>query len=130
MDVRADTSQTMKQEKFWKCKMCELDKTFYKLQCENPLTGYCEKFVDSKWQKTQARKLERENQSRLEYYEFVHNNLMQDVEDASEDDSTYIEPEETTTKKMKYEYEEDVDNDNDELPYKFRHIRTKKQRSV
>ena len=60
MNVRADDSQTKKQEKFWNCKMCEQDKTFYKLQCENPPTGYCENFVDSKW-KTQVRKLERED---------------------------------------------------------------------
>ena len=45
MNVRADDSQTKKQEKFWNCKMCEQDKTYYKLQCENPPTGYCEKFV-------------------------------------------------------------------------------------
>lgn len=129
MKVRADDSQTKKQEKFWNCKMCEQDKTFYKLQCENPPTGYCENFVDSKWKKTRVRKLEREDRSRLEYYEFVHDDSMQDVEDTCENDSTYMEPEETS-KKMKYEYEEVIDNDNDELPYKFRHIRTKKQRSV
>ena len=110
MDVRGDDSQTKKQQIFWDVKMCDLDRSFYKVQCGNPPTGYCEKFIDNKWKKTRARKLARDNRSGLEYYEFVQDDSTTeniepvDIENTTEEnDPTYTEIEEAPAKKMKCE---------------------------
>ena len=110
--------------------MNENDKSFHKLQLQDPPTGYCSTFVDKKWKKTQERKESRLNRSRSEYYDFFtpersDENQSQNVVDDMEVDPTY-QVEESPQKKMKYQYLEEStlkNSDIDDMPYRFRHIR-------
>ena len=49
--IESDVEIRKVHEKLWNCKMNENDKSFHKLQLQDPRTGYCSTFVDKKWKK-------------------------------------------------------------------------------
>ena len=92
--IESDDERRKVHKKLWNCKMNENDKSFHKLQLQDPPTGYCSTFVDKKWKKTQERKESRLNRSRSEYYDFFTSersdeNQSQNVVDDMEVDPTF-----------------------------------------
>ena len=128
-DIRADETQTKKQEKLWKCVMSSDDKKFYEMQCGNPPKGYCDTFVDKKWKKMKARKEARENRSREEHYEFIREEYMlNDMEESScQKDLMYTGDTEEAGAKKKYDYQQEINTNDNELPFKYRHLRSSLQ---
>ena len=125
-DFRADEKRTKIQEKLWCFKMSDNDTDFYKLQCQNPPTGYCLKFVDKKWKKSKDRQESRQNRSNYEYYEFYHDNEAFGAPDEGDintiTDDPAFEPNEScdeTAKKTKYEYVVDSRVDGNENKINF-----------
>ena len=69
-DIRATPERTKIQEVLWNVKMTDTDQAFYKKQKEEG-TEKCEGFVDRKWMMCNKRKLERQQRTYKEYYEFT-----------------------------------------------------------
>ena len=92
-------------------------------QKQNPPVGYCTVFTEKKLELGNKRKLERQNRTRNEYYQFEQEN----VETTEEIDDDIFVPEfveeQPYEKRTRYQYSEVMDNPEDDLPYRYRHIR-------
>lgn len=98
------------------------DWEFYENQQNNPPIGYCQGFVDRRWEMSNRRKMDRLNRSRDEsYHEQTCSSFHadEDMEVPVSSDSEY----ECEKKKSKYEFNNVIDSTDDELPFKYRHIR-------
>jgi len=132
-DIISSDERKKVQEKLWGVKMTNDDFEFYENQKKTPQIGYCDNFVDRKWNLSKMKKLNRERRVRNEYMDFPISTQSQDIDDGDEsdhfdNDKEYaISPEQ---KRAKYEYvkvfSDEVD---DNLPSQYRHIRLS-QRSV
>ena len=123
--VESNPDRRQAQEKLWNCKMNENDKTFHKLQLQNPPSGYCTTFVDRKWKSAQERKESRLNHSRNEYCDFASVTVdeQSDLVDDMDVDPTFEEYEPSHVTKKKYQYTKELQNDADDMPLRYRNIR-------
>ena len=103
--------------------MRESDWKFYENQQKSPPIGYCNSFLDRKWQTSNKRKLERPNWSKDESYNQtfinpVDSNLGEEFEDPSSDQDYKCK-----AKKSKYDLLQVSSHKDDTLPFKYCHIR-------
>lgn len=120
-DIISSKERIKRQEDLWGVKMSEMDWKFYENQKCNPPKGYCATFVDRKWRISNKRKLDRQNRSRDENYQFERGSLLLEEMDTSSD--LNYKHEDNLPKKPKYQYENVVDHTQDDIPYKYRHTR-------
>lgn len=100
------------------------DHEFYQNQQKTPPIGYCQSFVDRKWETSNKRKLKRMNRSRDESFDqtFV-NSVDVVVDDDVVEDSSSDKDYEFEAKKRKYDFNFVNNKSSDDLPFKYRHIR-------
>lgn len=127
-DIQADESL---QKSWYKKTMVKHDIEFYEAQVLNPPRGYSTSKTDKKWEKSTARKQQRNMQETpqpaRECDSLVYDR--KDVEDEAMDvdddaDENYVPPEpEEREERENYSFTKVLDDPKDDLPQRFRHIR-------
>ena len=102
--------------------MTEADWEFFEKQKKSPPVGYCDNFVDRKWEMSNKRKQNRANRSRDESLDETYVKPLQ-LDDVFEDPSSDEDYHGSQPKKTKYDFSEVIDDKDDNLPFAYRHIR-------
>ena len=111
--------------------MTEKDRKFYENMKLSPPIGYCDEFVDRKWETSNRRKQDRASRSRNESFDqsFINTAELDGADEVFEQklsDEDYCEP---LLKKTKYDYVNVSYHRDDDLPFQYRNVRDG-QRSV
>ena len=121
-DIKATEERTLYQQKLWGVKMTVLDKKFYEKQNLLPCVGYCSTFIDRKWEISHKRKLNSENKSRNESYEYDSKN--EEFESFDDNIDTCIESEDeefflSLPKRAKDSYTEELNDNSGEISLRY-----------